>query len=131
MNIHVLEVCVGVCIHCNVSVVHHMQFYDDKNVTQIDEKRFNQEHCNTTCYQNYTMPDLVYWGVHLGCWNEVNLFFFLTSPHYTHGVCSCVYLHMMLICWSGATCSVWQNRCPSCDGDGWKSSDWQSSCRRL
>ena len=49
-----------------------MQFYDDKNVTLIEEKRFNQEHCNDTCFQHYNLTDLVYWGVHLGCWNEVS-----------------------------------------------------------
>lgn len=45
--------------------------FDDKNVTMIDESRFNREHCDDTCYHNYSMTDLVYWGVHLGCWNQV------------------------------------------------------------
>lgn len=45
--------------------------FDDRNVTMINESRFNREHCDDTCYHNYTMTDLVYWGVHLGCWNQV------------------------------------------------------------
>ena len=50
-----------------------MQFYDDKNVTLIEEKRFNREHCDDACFHNYSMTDLVYWGVNLGCWNEVTI----------------------------------------------------------
>ena len=50
-----------------------IQFYDDKNVTLIEEKRFNREHCDDTCFHNYSMTDLVYWGVNLGCWNEVRI----------------------------------------------------------
>ena len=57
-----------------------LQFYDDKNVTLIEEKRFNQEHCNDTCFQHYNLTDLVYWGVHLGCWNEV----IFTSINYSY-----------------------------------------------
>ncbi|KAL5477617.1 hypothetical protein EMCRGX_G024436 [Ephydatia muelleri] len=47
------------------------EIFDDKNVTKVNESRFNTEGCNDTCYQNYAMSDLAYWGVHLGCWNEV------------------------------------------------------------
>ena len=47
------------------------EILDDKNITMINETRFNREGCNDTCYHNYAMSDLVYWGVHLGCWNEV------------------------------------------------------------
>jgi hypothetical protein len=47
--------------------------FDDRNVTMIDESRFNREHCDDACYHNYSMTDLVYWGVHLGCWNQVLL----------------------------------------------------------
>lgn len=45
--------------------------YGDQNVTGIDESRFNREGCDDACYHNYSMTDLVYWGVHLGCWNKV------------------------------------------------------------
>lgn len=33
-----------------------IQWFNDSNVTQIDEKRFNQEHCDDTCFKNYAMP---------------------------------------------------------------------------
>jgi hypothetical protein len=44
---------------------------DDMNVTSIDISRYTREGCDDTCYKNYTLKDLVYWGVHLGCWNSV------------------------------------------------------------
>lgn len=44
--------------------------YDDRNITKIIASRFQKEHCNDSCIDNYSMTDLVYWGVHLGCWNE-------------------------------------------------------------
>ena len=58
-----------------------LQFYDDKNVTQIDQNRFTKEHCDDVCYQNYTMTDLVYWGVHLGCWNEASIYLTYTCTY--------------------------------------------------
>ncbi|XP_065190525.1 protein dcd1A-like [Sycon ciliatum] len=45
--------------------------YTDKNITLVNETRFNREHCDDVCYNQYTMTDVLYWGVHLGCWNEV------------------------------------------------------------
>ncbi len=35
--------------------------FDDKNISMIEESRFNREHCNDTCYHNYAMTgeDLV------------------------------------------------------------------------
>ncbi|KAL5477614.1 hypothetical protein EMCRGX_G024433 [Ephydatia muelleri] len=56
------------------------EILDDKNITMINETRFNREGCNDTCYHNYAMSDLVYWGVNLGCWNEL--------LHDTHGTIS-------------------------------------------
>ena len=37
---------------------HIFQWFDDKNVTQIDEDRFNREHCDDTCFKNYAMPGI-------------------------------------------------------------------------
>ncbi|XP_011405375.2 PREDICTED: protein dcd1A-like [Amphimedon queenslandica] len=44
--------------------------YDDSNVTKIDPSRFMKEHCDQSCIDNYALKDIVYWGVHLGCWNS-------------------------------------------------------------
>ena len=35
------------------------QVFDDKNITMINESRFNREHCDDACYHNYSMTGII------------------------------------------------------------------------
>ncbi len=37
-----------------------LQWFDDKSITQIDEDRFNREHCDDACYKDYNMTGTMY-----------------------------------------------------------------------
>ena len=48
-----VTLCMCVCVCVCVCVC--MQVFDDRNVTLINETRFNREGCNDTCYHDYAM----------------------------------------------------------------------------
>ena len=46
---------VRILLWCAVVI---FQVFDDKNITMINESRFNREHCDDACYHNYSMTGI-------------------------------------------------------------------------
>ena len=135
------SLCMPFCCGLMILFGPHAQIFDDRNVTKVNESRFNTEGCNDTCYQNYAMPgvwlcvpifwsiwstllcnclDLAYWGVHLGCWNEVGV-----------AVCVPIYCLPYKEILPGFSCHIRFPESSNCDPAAWSGTDWRPSCNHL
>lgn len=43
----------------------------DTTMPSVEPRRMIREHCEDTCIKNFFAKDIAYWGIHLGCWQEV------------------------------------------------------------
>ena len=48
----------GDCLNDNLTVFIPLQVFDDHNITNIEPSRFEREHCNETCIENYAMAGM-------------------------------------------------------------------------
>ena len=84
-----------------------VQWFDDKNVTMINESRFEREHCDDACYKNYAMSgNSVFTGSvcsltcrHTHTHKNVRMLTYNTHMHvhvhtHTHKMHMCSHTHM-------------------------------------